>query len=128
LNLPLIGLWVKLLQVPGRVLYPSILLSACIGVYSINHSSIDIVLAAALGVVGFVMVRLRLDRTPLLLGFILGPLLEENLRRALTFAGGDATVFLQRPISLSILLLAGLLAASGVTLKSYARLLRLARH
>jgi putative tricarboxylic transport membrane protein len=118
LNLPLIGLWVKLLKVPGRILYPSILLSACIGVYSINHSTIDITLAAVFGLAGFVMMRLRFDRTPLLLGFILGPLLEENLRRALTFSGGDPMVFLQRPISLAILVATLMLAASRATWRS----------
>jgi putative tricarboxylic transport membrane protein len=118
LNLPLIGLWVKLLAIPDRLLYPSILLMACIGVYSVNHSTFDVILAAVFGVIGFIMMRLDLDRTAFLLGFILGPLLEENLRRALTFSGGDPTVFLRRPASLVILLIGGLLAVGGSPLVS----------
>jgi putative tricarboxylic transport membrane protein len=103
----------RLLAIPDRLLYPSILLMACIGVYSVNHSTFDLMLAAAFGLVGFIMIRLDLDRTSFLLGFILGPLLEENLRRALTFSGGDPTVFFRRPASLVILLIGGLLTVGG---------------
>jgi putative tricarboxylic transport membrane protein len=118
LNLPLVGLWVRVLAIPDRLLYPSILLMACIGVYSVNHSTFDLMLAGVFGIVGFIMMRLDLDRTSFLLGFILGPLLEENLRRALTFSGGDPTVFFRRPASLVILLIGCLLAVGGSPLGS----------
>jgi hypothetical protein len=124
LNLPLIGLWGKLLAIPDRVLYPSLLLLACIGVYSVDHAMFDLMLAAALGIVGFIMMRFELDRTSFLLGFILGPLLEENLRRALTFAGGDPTVFFRRPASVTIFPIGGLLAvgASPLVMRRLRRL------
>ena len=105
LNMPLIGLWVSLLTVPYRLLYPAILLVGCLGVYSVSNSTFDVFMSAAFGLLGYVFVRLECDRTSFLLGFILGPLLEENLRRAMIFSGGDATVFVRRPISLALLLL-----------------------
>ena len=107
LNLPLVGLWVKLLQVPYRLLYPAILFFCCIGVYSINNSAFDVYLAMIFGVAGYLMIKLGFEPTPLLLGFILGPLMEENLKRAMIFSGGDPTTFLERPISLVLLLLTG---------------------
>ena len=109
LNLPLIGLWVKLLTVPYRLLYPAILLIGCLGVYSISNSTFDVFASGAFGLLGYLFVKLDCDRTSFLLGFILGPLLEENLRRAMTFSGGDATVFVRRPISLALLLLGAVL-------------------
>ena len=83
LNMPLIGLWVKLLTVPYRLLYPAILLVGCLGVYSVSNSTFDVFMSAAFGLLGYVFVTLDCDRTSFLLGFILGPLLEENLRRAI---------------------------------------------
>ncbi len=109
LNLPLIGMWIKLLTVPYRILYPSILLFCCIGVYSLSNSPFDVMQTAVFGVVGYIFVKLECEPAPLILGFILGPLMEENLRRAMLLSRGDPLVFFQRPISLSMLLVAGFL-------------------
>jgi TctA family transporter len=111
LNLPMIGMWIKLLMVPYRLLYPSILVFCCIGVYSISNSPFDVMQTAAMGVVGYIFVKLECEPAPLILGFILGPLMEENLRRAMLLSRGDALVFFQRPISLTMLLIAGFLLA-----------------
>jgi putative tricarboxylic transport membrane protein len=109
LNLPLIGLWVSLLKVPYRVLYPSILAFCCIGVYTLKNNPMDVVLTAFFGLLGHVFSKLDCEPAPLLLGFILGPMMEEYLRRAMLLSRGDATVFLRHPISLSMLILAALL-------------------
>jgi putative tricarboxylic transport membrane protein len=109
LNLPLIGMWIKLLTVPYRLLYPSILLFCCVGVYSLSNSPFDVMQTAVFGVVGYIWVKLECEPAPLILGFILGPLMEENLRRAMLLSRGDATVFFQRPISLTMLLIAAFL-------------------
>jgi len=106
LNLPLIGLWVKMLKVPYRWLFPAILMFACLGNYSVNNSPLEIYLAAAFGVLGYVFVKLGCEPVPLILGFVLGPMVEENLRRALVLSRGDPTVFFTRPISLMFLLVA----------------------
>src|SRR6476659_6287197 len=106
LNLPLIGIWVKLLAVPYRLLYPAILLFCAIGVYTVNNTSFDVMQTAFFGFLGVVFAKLECEPAPLLLGFVLGPMMEENLRRALLLSRGDATVFATRPIS------AGLLAAA----------------
>jgi len=106
LNLPLIGIWVKLLQVPYRLLYPAILLFCCIGVYSIQNSVFDVFLTAIFGVLGWIFVKLECEPAPLLLGFILGPMMEENLRRAMLLSRGDPTVFVTRPISAVMLAMA----------------------
>jgi TctA family transporter len=106
LNLPLIGLWVKFLKIPYRVLYPGICLLCCIGAYSINNSPAEVHLAAAFGFFGYFAVKWGCEAAPLLLGFVLGPLMEENLRRAMLISRGDATVFFTRPISLGMLLVA----------------------
>jgi len=111
LNLPLIGMWIKLLMVPYRLLYPSILVFCCIGVYSISNSPFDVMQTAVFGVVGYVFAKLECEPAPLILGFILGPLMEENLRRAMLLSRGDALVFFQRPISLAMLLIAAFLLA-----------------
>jgi putative tricarboxylic transport membrane protein len=105
LNLPLIGLWVKLLQVPYRILYPTILFFCCIGVYSTGNSAFDVYLAIGLGVAGYVLIKLGFEPTPLLLGFILGPMMEENLKRSFLLSGGSIAPFYERPISLSLLIL-----------------------
>jgi TctA family transporter len=109
LNLPLVGIWVKLLSVPYRWLFPSIILFCCIGNYSVSNNPFDVYLCAAIGVLGYVLVKLECEPAPLLLGFILGPLMEENLRRALLLSRGDPTVFVTRPLSLTLLILAALL-------------------
>ena len=99
LNLPLIGMWVKLLTVPYRLLYPSILLFCCVGVFSLSNAPYDVMLTAVFGLLGYVFVKLECEPAPLILGFILGPLMEENLRRAMLLSRGDATVFFTKPIS-----------------------------
>src|SRR5207237_5733961 len=93
LNLPMIGLWVKLLQMPYRLLFPAIMAFSAIGIYSVNSSAFEIYLTALFGVVGFVCMRLGFPLAPMLLGFVLGPMMEENLRRSMLMAGGDPTVF-----------------------------------
>jgi TctA family transporter len=104
LNLPLIGVWIQLLKVPYRMLYPAILVFCCIGVYSINNTAFDVYVTAIFGVVGYVFYKLRCEPAPLLLGFILGPMMEENLRRAMLLSRGDPTTFFTRPLSLGLLL------------------------
>src|ERR1700741_314893 len=103
INLPLVGIWVSLLRVPYRLLYPSIIVFCCIGIYSINNSPTDVSIAAIFGVVGYWLVKHDYEPAPLLLGFVLGPLMEENLRRAMLIARGDVTVFFTRPISAVLL-------------------------
>jgi putative tricarboxylic transport membrane protein len=113
INLPLVGIWVRLLRVPYRMLYPAILIFCCIGVYSINNAPADVIITAAFAIVGYWLVKHDFEPAPMLLGFVLGPLLEENLRRAMLIARGDATVFLTRPISAGLLLVAtGLLVVA----------------
>ncbi len=104
LNLPMIGLWVKLLQVPYRLLFPAIMAFSAIGIYSVNNSSYEIYLTALFGVIGFVCMKLGFPLAPMLLGFVLGPMMEENLRRSMLMAGGDPSVFLRRPISLAFMI------------------------
>ena len=106
LNLPLIGMWIKLLTVPYRFLFPSIVLFCAIGVYSTNNNTFDIWMVAAFGLIGYLFLKLGCEPAPLLLGFILGPMMEENLRRALLLSRGDWSVFVTRPLS------GGLLAAA----------------
>ena len=104
INLPMIGIWVKLLTVPYRLLYPAILLFCCVGVYSINNRIFDVVLAAGFGLLGYLFRKAKCEPGPLLLGFVLGPLLETNLRRAMVLSDGSPSVFFERPISLVLLL------------------------
>jgi putative tricarboxylic transport membrane protein len=106
LNLPLIGLWVRLLTVPYEVLFPAIIAFAAIGCYSLGLNAWDVFAIAAFAVLGYALVRWGCEPAPLLLGFVLGPLLEENLRRAMIISRGDPTVFVTRPISAFLLLLA----------------------
>jgi TctA family transporter len=103
INLPLIGIWVRLLSVPYRMLYPAILLFCVIGIYSTNSNITQLVLCAIFAVFGYVLLRLGCEPAPLVLGFILGPLMEENLRRSLVISRGDPMVFLERPISAVLL-------------------------
>ena len=109
INLPLVGLWVTLLRVPYRLLYPSILVFCCIGIFSINNSPFDVVMAASFGLVGYWLIKHDFEPAPMLLGFVLGPLMEENLRRSMLIARGDVSVFFTRPISGGLLALAGIL-------------------
>jgi putative tricarboxylic transport membrane protein len=103
LNLPLIGLWVKLLTVPYRWLFPAIVLFCAIGVYSTNNNSFDIWMVALFGFIGYLFIKLGCEPAPLLLGLILGPMMEEYLRRAMLISRGDWSVFVTRPISASLL-------------------------
>ena len=109
LNLPLIGIWVKLLQIPYRYLYPAILVFCCIGVYTVNNSIVDVYITAGFGIIGYLFFKLGCEPAPLLLGFVLGPMMEENFRRALLLSRGDFTTFVTRPLSLGLLIAAALL-------------------
>jgi len=104
INLPLIGIWVKLLTVPYRFLAPAILLFCCVGAYSLQNSTFHVIQIAIFGVLGYVFMRLGCEGAPFLLGLVLGPQLEEYFRRAMLLSRGDPLIFLQRPISLSLLL------------------------
>jgi TctA family transporter len=110
LNLPLIWLWVRLLTIPYRVLFPAIIIFCCIGCYSLKNNLSDVVIMAIFGVIGYGLRKMRFEPAPLLLGFILGPMLEENFRRAMLISEGDLSVFVTRPIS------AGFLAVSAALL------------
>jgi putative tricarboxylic transport membrane protein len=114
INLPMIGIWVKLLTVPYRLLYPAILLFCCIGAYSLNNSVFDVYVVAAFGVIGYVFYKLGCEPVPFLLGFVLGPQMEENFRRAMLLSRGDPMTFLERPLSLGLLIVAALLLAMVV--------------
>ena len=114
LNLPLVGLWVKMLSIPYRVLFPAIVLFACIGTYSINQNIYDIYAIAFFGIVGYLLIRFGCEPAPLLLGFVLGPLLEEHLRRAMIISRGDPMIFVERPISATLLGLAVLAVVIAV--------------
>ena len=109
LNLPLIGMWIKLLTVPYRWLFPAIVLFCAIGVYSTNNNTFDIWTVAIFGVIGYVFIKIGAEPAPLILGFILGPMMEENLRRALLLSRGDWSVFVTRGLSASLLAVAALL-------------------
>ncbi|WP_028998420.1 tripartite tricarboxylate transporter permease [Azohydromonas australica] len=106
LNLPLIGIWIKLLTVPYRFLFPAIMSFCAIGLYTLNNNNFDVYFAAIFGVVGYLFYKLGCEPAPLLLGFILGPMMEENLRRALLLSRGDWTTFMSRPLSAGLLLAA----------------------
>ena len=106
LNLPLIGIWLKLLQVPQRALFPAIVAFASVGVYSVNTNPFDLYVMILFGFVGHLLTKLECEPAPLLLGFVLGPMIEEYFRRAMVISQGDALVFVQKPISAVMLLLA----------------------
>jgi len=115
LNLPLVGIWVRLLRVPYRLLYPVIIVFCCIGAYTINNKAFDVFVMSFFAIFGYVALKLECEPAPLILGFVLGPMMEENLRRALLISRGDPMVFLQEPISLAFLVLAaGLLVVMAV--------------
>jgi TctA family transporter len=109
LNLPLIGIWIKLLSVPYRWLFPAIVMFCAIGVFSTNNSNFDIWMVAGFGVLGYFLIKLGCEPAPLMLGFILGPMMEENLRRAMLLSRGDWSTFVTRPISAGLLALAVLM-------------------
>ena len=111
LNLPLIGMWVSLLKVPYRLLFPAIMVFSAIGIYSTNTASFDVYLAALFGILGIAWRLLGCSPVPMLLGFVLGPMVEENLRRALQVSEGDPTVFITRPISLAFIVVSVLILA-----------------
>ena len=112
INLPLIGLWVRLLQIPYTYLFPAILLFCCIGAYGVGNSAFDIFLAAGFGVLGFLLLRYGCPVAPLIMGFVLGPMLEENFRRAMIISSGDPILFVARPISAIFLFATVLLIGS----------------
>jgi putative tricarboxylic transport membrane protein len=118
LNLPLIGLWVKMVSVPYHILYPAILVFCAIGVYSLNNASFDVYIMALFGLLGYIFAKLECEAAPMLLGFILGPMMEEFLRRALLLSRGDPTILVRRPIS-GVLLLLSALALAAVLLPAF---------
>jgi TctA family transporter len=105
LNLPMIGLWIKLLTVPYRILYPSILVFMAVGVFSLSNNPFDVFLMSIFGILGWVCTKLECEPAPMILGFILGPLMEENLRRAMLLSRGDPIVFFTKPISATFLII-----------------------
>jgi putative tricarboxylic transport membrane protein len=111
LNVPLIGIWVKLLTIPYRYLYPSALFFVCIGVYAANNDMFQVSTTLIIGILGYVLLRLGFYPAPILLGFVLGPRFEENFRRAMLISRGDIAVFVERPISAFVILLCVLLIA-----------------
>jgi len=112
MNLPLIGIWVSLLRVPYRLLFPAILALCCIGAYSVSNSLFDVWLVLLFGLIGYFFIKIGVEPAPLVLGFVLGPMLEEHFRRAMLISGGDMTVFLLRPISATLLAMAAFLLAA----------------
>jgi len=106
LNLPLVGIWVYFLRVPYMVLFPAIVAFCAIGVYSVDNSSFNVYMVTISGLVGYLLMKLDCEPAPFVLGFILGPMLEEHLRRAMIVSGGDPLVFVTRPISAFLLLTA----------------------
>ena len=106
INLPLVGLWVKLLTVPYRLMFPAILIFCCIGIYSINNNPSDVLATAIFGLVGYALIKLGFEPAPMLLGFVLGKLMEEKLRQALILSRGSFMTFVERPISAGLLIIA----------------------
>jgi TctA family transporter len=128
LNVPLIGLWVRLLKIPYKYMYPTIIVLVCMGVYSLNNNVFDIWLTLVIGAVGYIMRLFRFEPAPLLLGFVLGPLMEEQLRRSMLLSRGDPMVFLERPISATLLAVtAGILIFALYTTERNRRRARAAR-
>jgi TctA family transporter len=120
LNLPLIGMWVKMITIPYQLLYPAILVFCGIGVFSLNNSTFDIYFMALFGMLGYLFSKLGCEPAPMLLAFILGPLMEEYLRRAMLLSRGNPLVFIQRPISLTLLVLA-VLAMCTVLIPAFSK-------
>jgi TctA family transporter len=120
LNLPMIGMWVRIVSIPYHYLFPAILVFCSIGVFSLKNTEFDIYLMALFGMLGYVFTKLGCEPAPMLLAFILGPMMEEYLRRAMLLSRGDPLVFLQRPISATLLLL-GVLATLAVSIPALFR-------
>src|SRR6478752_6843583 len=114
INLPLVGIWVRLLRVPYRLMFPCIVVFCAIGIYSVNNAPVDVILAGAFGLLGYWLIKHDFEPAPLLLGMVLGPLMEENLRRALLISRGDWTVFLTRPLSAGLMAMAAFLLVLAV--------------
>jgi putative tricarboxylic transport membrane protein len=114
INLPLIGLWVRLLKVPYRLMFPAILIFCCIGMYSINNSGEDVVLTAVFGLFGYALFKFGFEPAPLLLGFVLGKLMEEKLRQAMVLGRGNLATFIERPLSGALLVIAMLIIVIAV--------------
>jgi len=122
LNIPLIGLWVRLLRVPHYYLYPTVIIMICVGVYGISNSLTDVWATLAFGLIGYVLRLFRFEPAPMLIGFVLGPMMEEFFRRAMLLSRGDPMVFLERPGSAALLALGALLlCASALPIKSILR-------
>jgi putative tricarboxylic transport membrane protein len=117
LNLPLIGIWVKLLKVPYQILFPLILFFCLIGSYSINNSAFDVLVMLIFGIIGYLFRKFEYESAPLILAFILGPVLERSLRRSLLMSEGSFSIFFTRTISASLLIIALLLLLSSIFLK-----------
>jgi TctA family transporter len=120
INLPLIGIWVSLLRVPYRFLYPAILVFCAIGAYSVNNTNFDIYQTVLFGFIGYVLIKHRCEPAPLLIGFVLGPMLEEYLRRTLVLSRGNPAVFIERPVS-AVLLTIGFMALAAMLLPTIRR-------
>ncbi len=114
INLPLVGLWVKLLKVPYRLMFPAIMIFCCIGIYSVNNQATDVILTAFFGLFGYLLLKMGFELAPLLLGFVLGGLLEDTFRRAMDLSRGSLMTFVERPISAGLLLLAALVLIVSV--------------
>jgi putative tricarboxylic transport membrane protein len=114
LNLPLVGIWIQLLKIPYRILMPLILLFCLIGVYSLNNTAFDVKVMIVFGALGYMFRKFGYEAAPLVLGFVLGPLLEQNLRQALLISGGSFSIFVSRPISAVTLGIAFLLLLSNL--------------
>jgi putative tricarboxylic transport membrane protein len=104
LNLPLVGLWVRILKVPYRYLFPAIMVFSGIGTYSLSNAPFELYMVAIFGIVGFTWRKLDCPPAPMMLGFVLGPMMEENLRRSMLVSHGDPMIFIERPISLAFLI------------------------
>ena len=103
MNIPLIGLWVKILSIPYKYLYPGVLMLVCVGVYSVNNNPFDLIVVFVFSAIGYGMVLARLSPAPMMLGLVLGPMMEENFRRAMLLARGDPLALIERPITGSLL-------------------------
>jgi TctA family transporter len=114
LNLPLVGLWVKLVSIPYKYLFPIVIVFACIGVYSVNNSAFAVLTMAGFGVLGYLLRKFQCEAAPMILGFILGPMMEGHMQRALLISRGDLTTFVTEPISAGLLIVAAIALFSAV--------------
>jgi putative tricarboxylic transport membrane protein len=121
INLPLISIWVQILRIPYRVLFPIILLICCIGIYTINNAPFDIVLCGIFGLVGLALLKMEFELTPLMLGYVLGRLMEESFRRSVLISGGDWSVFVTKPISAAFLAAATLSVSVALLIPLFQR-------